>query len=114
MVDKRNTAISNAASIILQFQSKHTLVRYKMLKHVIRSLTGTEYYGIILPNLQDGIHILCWTYGDWGRDLSNRKSRTGVLITLNRGPMLCTSKLKTKMDTSSSEAKFNTLLGIFN
>ena len=101
--------IATAVSMIAKFQSKPTLTHWKLLKNVVRYLIGTKDYGILLPKGNDGLEVLCWTDADWARDLSNRRSRTGILITLNGGPIVWTSKLQTSTALSTPEAEFNAL-----
>lgn len=80
-----------------------------MIKHVVRYFIGTEEYCISLPNLNDKISVLCRTDVDWGRNISNRRSRTGFLVTVNGGPVVWTSKLHTFPILSTSEGEFNAL-----
>lgn len=84
-----------AVSTIAKFESKLTLVHWKMLNQVIRYLKGTEDYIILQHNRNDWVQILCWTDIDWPRDLLNRKSRAGILATLNGGLLIWISKLQT-------------------
>lgn len=101
--------ISTAVSMIAKYQSKPRPTHWKMVKHVVRYLIGTIDYGILLPNRIDDVKVLCWTDADWARDLSNRRSRTGILITINGGPVIWTSKLQSSTAQSTSEAEFNAL-----
>lgn len=103
--------ISTAVSMIAKFQSCPTPTHWKMVKHVVRYLKGTEKHGILLPNQKqiDQVDVRCWTDADWARDISNRRSRTGILITINEGPVIWTSKLQTSTALSTSEAEFNAL-----
>ena len=47
--------ISTAVSMLSKFQSKPSMQHWKMLKHVVRYLLGTEHYGILLPKNGDGL-----------------------------------------------------------
>lgn len=42
--------ISTAVRMIAKYQSKQTIVYWKMIQHVISYLTGRTDYGILLPN----------------------------------------------------------------
>lgn len=78
-----------------------------MLKQVMRYLKRTDNYAILLPNQNHGVHILCWTDADCSRDLWNRNSGTGSLVTLTGGAVICTSKFHTSTAICTSEAVFN-------
>lgn len=101
--------ISTAVSMIAKFQSKPAIKHWKMVKNVVRYLIGTADYGILLPKWSKDVEVLCWTDADWARDLSNRRSRTGFLVTVNGGPVIWTSKLQSCTAQSTAEAEFNAL-----
>lgn len=44
----------------------------------------------------------------------NQRSRTGLIVTLNGGPVICTSKIQTWTALSSSEAKLNAFASAIN
>ena len=99
--------IATAVSMIAKFQSKPTLKHWKLVKQVVRYLIGTDNYGLLLPKNDEGLQ--CWADADSARDLTKRRSRTGVLITYNGGPVTWISKMQTTTAQSTSEAEFNAL-----
>ena len=101
--------ISTAVSMIAKFQSKPRHCHWKMVKNVVRYLIGTKKHGILLPKVVETPKLLCWSDADWARDLTNRRSRSGILITLNGGPVVWTSRLQSYTAESSTEAEFNAL-----
>lgn len=101
--------IATAVSMIAKYQSKPRPTHWKMVKNVVRYLMGTSNYGILLPNRNDKSNVQCWSDADWARDLSNRRSRTGLILTINGGPIVWTSKLQSSTALSTSEAEFNAL-----
>ena len=78
-----------------------------MLKQVVRYLIGTEHYGILLPRTGEGLK--CWVDADWERDLSKRRSRSGILIKFDSEPIIWISKLQPTTARSTAEAEFNAL-----
>lgn len=70
--------ISTAVSVIAKFQSKPTVVHWKMVKHIIRYLIGTKYFVVLLPNRNNGVNIFRWTDADWGSHLSNQTSPSWI------------------------------------
>lgn len=100
--------IATTMSMLAKFQSKPTMAHCRMVKNVVECLIGTIEYGILLPK-GSGMDVLCWTDADWASDLSNRRSRTGIILTLNGGPVVWTSTLQTTTATFTPEAEFNAL-----
>ena len=54
--------IATAVSMLSKFQSNPSPQHWKMLKHVVRYLIGTENYGILLPKTGEGLK--CWVDAD--------------------------------------------------
>jgi len=98
--------ISTAVSMIAKFQSNPSPSHWKMLKHVVKYLIGTKEFGILLPSQSTDVEVLSWSDADWARDLSKRRSRTCLLITINNGPIIWTSKLQSTTAQSTAEAEF--------
>lgn len=71
-----------------------------MIKNIDRYVIGTIAYGILLPNRVEQVEVLCWTDADWARYISNKSSRTGMLVTLNGGRFIRTSKFQTSTTPS--------------
>ena len=101
--------IATAVSMIAKYQSNPRPIHWKMVKNVVRYLMGTADYVILLQNQKEKTSVQCWSDADWARDLSNRRSRTGLLLTINNGPIVWTSKIQSSTALSTSEAEFNAL-----
>lgn len=80
-----------------------------MLKNVICYLIGTKHYGILLSNRSHEVKITFSSDTDWSRDLSKRRSRAGLLIAINGGPIVSSCKLQQSTAQSTAEAEFNAL-----
>ena len=99
--------ITTAVSMLAKYQSKPSMQHWKMAKNVVRYLIDTQDRGILMQNNDEG--LICWVDADWARDLSKRRSRTGILITYNGAPIVWVSKLQTTTAQSTAEAEFNAL-----
>lgn len=99
--------LSAAVSMLGKFASSPTPAQWKMMKHVLRYLAGTSDYGI-LYKARRGMKLVGCSDADWARD-SCRRSRSGILITLNGSPVIWTSKMQTAVALSTAEAEFSAL-----
>lgn len=102
--------IAAAVSMLGRYLESPAPKHWKAMKHLIRYLIGTKDYGIHLRKS----NTLCtkfesWSDADWARDKSTRRSRSGVLLTVNDNPILWTSKLQKATALSTTEAEFAAL-----
>lgn len=98
-----------AVSLLGKYQAEPGLDHWRMLKHVLRYLAGTFNYGLFVPSGSGKVSLEAWCDADWARDKSNRRSRSGFMVTLNDGPILWTSRLQTATAQSTAEAEFAAL-----
>jgi hypothetical protein len=52
------------------------------------------------------LQLTCFAYADWANDINTRKSRSGYLFTLGRGPISDTSKQHAFVAQSTGEAEY--------
>lgn len=101
--------ISTAVSMLGKFQEKPGRSHSKLLQQVVRYLIGTIDHGLFLPKTAGKCVLYAWSDGDWARDNSNPRSRTGYLLTMSVSPIVWCSKLQTSTSLSSTEAEFYSL-----
>lgn len=101
--------IATATSMLGKFQESPSRVHRKILKQVVRYLSGTISFGLFLPQSEGKVVLEGWSDADWARDTSNRRSRSGYILTLSGSPVVWFSKLQTYTSLSSSEAEFFSL-----
>ena len=98
--------ISTAVSMLSKFVARPGKNQWRDLQHLIRYIKGSENYGLSLHKGNLTNKLEAWCDADWARDCTNRRSRTGYLITFNGNPVLWKSKLQTSTALSTSEADF--------
>jgi len=101
--------IATAVSMLGKFASAPTINHWQAMKHVVRYLICTRTYGIHFKKNSTKPNIEAWSDADWGRDLDNRRSRSGVLITVNKFPISWSSRLQKSVALSTAEAEFSAL-----
>lgn len=101
--------ISTAVSMLGKYQEEPSRSHWNHLKQVVRYIIRTKSYGLFFPNGSGEINIVGWSDADWARDTTNRRSRSGYLITVSECPVVWSSKLQTSTALSTSEAEFFSL-----
>jgi hypothetical protein len=99
--------VSTALSILGSAQASPTDAHVQALKKVLRYLHGTIDMRLTLGSGTD--HSLQFTSvadADWANDSSIRKSRSGYLFTLGRGPITYKSKQHTCVAQFAYEAEY--------
>lgn len=98
-----------AVSLLGKYQSDPGMHSWNTLENVIRYLSGTPYYGILLPVRSAAISLEAWSDADWAREKDRRKSRSGYVLTINGGFTVWSSRLHTATAQSTAEAEFAAL-----
>lgn len=101
--------LSTAVSMLGKYQAAPQQKHWKMMKHVIKYLIGTTSWGISIRKDKGEVLLKAWSDSEWDRDLTSRRSRSGVVITFNSVPIWWSSRLQTTTALSTSEAEFNAL-----
>lgn len=84
---KTRLYITTAVSMIAKFQSQPGVKHWKIVKNVVRYLTGTVKFGILLPKASKDVEMICWMPAHRAQYLSKRRSRKAFLITINKGQL---------------------------
>lgn len=101
--------ISKATSMSGKFQESPAPVHWKLLNQIVRYLIGTIDHCLYLLKPEGKNALEGWSDADWARDTSNRRSRSGYIITVSGSPEIWCCKLQTYTYLSSSEAEFFSL-----
>lgn len=75
---------------------------------VVKYLQGTTDYGLHLAK-KSGYLLQAWPDADWGRDKENRRSRSGIIVTIGGNTVIWTSKMQPSVSLSTSEAELYAL-----
>ena len=78
---------------------------WNALKRVLHYLKGTIHYGIIIYS-NNMLHVKTFSDADWGGDLAERKSTTGLLVLYGMTPIIGQSKKQSTVATSSTAAEY--------
>jgi hypothetical protein len=88
--------ISTALSIMGTAQASPTAAHLQALKKVLRYLHGTiDMHMTLGGGMDHSLQLTRFADADWANDSSTRKSRSGYLFTLKRGPISYKSKQQT-------------------
>jgi hypothetical protein len=99
--------VSTALSILGSAHASPTDAHLHALKKVLRYLHGTIDMRLTLGGGMDhSLQLTCFADADWANDMSTRKSRSGYLFTLGRGPISNKSKQQTCVAQSTYEAEY--------
>lgn len=101
---------STETSMLGKFQNYPDIPQWKMLQNLVRYFKGTSDYLIFSPSRKNGkVDIESWADSDWARYEEQRCSRSGFVSTVNRRPIIGSSKLQTATTQSSTKAEFASL-----
>ncbi|XP_015962327.1 secreted RxLR effector protein 161-like [Arachis duranensis] len=81
---------------------------WKLVKRVLRYLSGTSSYGLHLKR-ETSLGITAYSDSDWARDPDDRKSTNGYCIFLGTNLISWTSKKQTVVARSSTEAEYRSM-----
>lgn len=119
--------LSYPVGVLSRFVSQPTDVHFNALKRVLRYLRGTWDHGLLFrfqtEEQEQGVKtyseadfrefgverhqvLKLFSDADLAGDLSNRKSTSGMLVTMNGCPILWGSKLQQVVATSTMEAEY--------
>jgi hypothetical protein len=99
--------VSTALNILGFTQASPTDAHMHALKKVLRYLCGTIDMRLTLGGSTDhSLQLTGFADADWANDSSTRKSRSGHLFTIGRGPISYKSKQHTCVAQSTCEAEY--------
>ena len=87
--------IASAVSMLGKYQSAPEQNHWRMMKQVVKYLIATSSWGIRIDGKNGKAILEAWSDSDWARDLHKRRSRSGIVITVNDVPIWWASRLQT-------------------
>jgi hypothetical protein len=99
--------VSTALSILGSAQASPTEAHLQAMTKVLRYLHGTIDMRLPLGGGTDhSLQLTGFADADWANDSNTRKSRSGYLFTLGRGPISYKSKQQTSVAQSTCKAEY--------
>ncbi|UYV64139.1 hypothetical protein LAZ67_2006688, partial [Cordylochernes scorpioides] len=96
--------IAYAVSALGQFSNDPRRQHWNAAKRVLRYLKGTSCLRITYRKSNEALHG--YVDADWGGNLVDRKSHTGIVYFLARGPIAWESKKQQTVTLSSTESEY--------
>ena len=90
-----------------QFNNCYRQVHWNQLMHLVRYVKATKNEGLIIR--PGDFRIRTFTDSDWGGNLDDRRSTSGVVVMLGESPILWKSKVQKSVAHSTMEAEFQAL-----
>jgi len=97
--------ISYALSVLSKYSSSPRNAHWEAAKRVVRYLKETINHGLIFSKA-DNPKLTCFTDADWAGDQSNRRSTSGMVTMINRGPISYHAKQQSVVALSTCEAEY--------
>ena len=95
-----------ATALLARFQEAPKKAHWAAAQHVIKYLLSTKTMGLSFTGPHKDIEIAAYADADWAGDEHERKSTSGVIITICGSPIIFSSRLQTNISQSSTEAEF--------
>ncbi|MCH82526.1 retrovirus-related Pol polyprotein from transposon TNT 1-94 [Trifolium medium] len=106
--------ISYAVNKVCQFLSNPLQEHWKAVKRILRYLSGTLHYGLLLqaaPTTQP-VSLIGFCDAEWASDPDDRRSTSGACIYIGPNLVSWWSKKQTLVTRSSAEAEYRSLAGL--
>ncbi|XP_016169161.1 uncharacterized protein LOC107611781 [Arachis ipaensis] len=100
--------ISFSVHKLAQFVQTPLECHWKMVKRVLRYLSGTANYQLHLKK-ENSMSIIAYSDLDWGGDLDDRKSTNGYCVFLGSNLVSWASRKQTAVARSSIETKYRSM-----
>jgi hypothetical protein len=101
--------ISLAVSKLSQFNQDANLTHLNAARRTLEYANSTKHYTLKYKYGSGAIQIDGYADADWGSDLTQRKSTSGYVFTMNGSPISWTSKKQTTVALSTMEAEYMAL-----
>ena len=105
--------ISYVIHQVSQYLSAPRSTHYAAVLRIFQYLKGTLFHGLFY-SAQSPLVLRAFSYVDWARDLTDRKSTTGYCFLLSSSLISLRSKKQTFVARSSTEAEYRVLADIIS
>ncbi|OWY90505.1 polyprotein [Phytophthora megakarya] len=92
-----------------RFLDNPGLEHWRAAIRVLRYLKTTREFGIVYDRGSGGIKAEAYTDADWGSNIDDRRSVSGVLVMIGNAPVVFKSKFQRTVALSSAEAEYMAL-----
>jgi len=101
--------ISFAVSKLSQFNIDPSRTHLKAARHVLRYLKDTRNFSITYGRAANSLSFMGYADASYANDWDDRKSTTGYVFMINKGPVSWSSYKQTSVATSTMEAEYMAL-----
>lgn len=98
--------ISFAVSALSQFLENPSELHWKAAKRVLRYIAGTRNLGIQYNSSNISNTLVAYSDADYGSCPDTRRSISGIILTLNSGPIMWYSRKQGVVATSTTDAEY--------
>ncbi|KAJ0392071.1 hypothetical protein ATCC90586_011078 [Pythium insidiosum] len=98
--------IAYAVSFLSRFAEQPREVHWNAAIRIVRYLKSTVDLGITYKGNGESVTLAAWSDSDWASDANTRRSTTGLMLTMNGGPVVFKSKLQRTVALSTAEAEY--------
>jgi hypothetical protein len=109
LVNGTRPDIAFAVSYLSRFCENPREVHWNAAIRVVRYLKGTADMGITYKGNDGLVTFKAWCDADWASDSQTRRSTTGLMLTMNGGPVVFKSKLQRTVALSTAEAEYTAI-----
>lgn len=95
-----------AVCFLARFNHKPLNVHWEAAKRLIRFVKATSYRGLVYKRITHPIRPLAYSDADWANDIDDRRSTTGLMITLGAAPIIFASRKQRDTALSSTHAEY--------
>lgn len=98
--------ISYAVNHLSRYVENPGELHWKAGIRVLRYLRTTRHYGLLFGGMGTDNRVEVYCDADWGSNVDDRRSVSGVMILMNGAPVIYKSKYQKSVALSSSEAEY--------
>ena len=98
--------LAQAISAISKFLSNPGRSHWDAVKWIFRYLRGTTNYGLMFSRHQSVPSFVGYVDADYTRDLDDRRSTTGYMFTLSRGPICWKSMVQSLVALPTIDSEY--------
>nr|KYP65239.1 hypothetical protein KK1_011471 [Cajanus cajan] len=103
--------ISFSVNKVCQFMQEPKAAHWQAMKRILRYLCGTATTGIVLSK-SNNLQIFAFCHADWGADVDDRKSTTGLCVFLGCNPVSWSSRKQQVVSRSITKAEYKSLAAV--